>query len=113
MRSSIKALALAFVFALPAFAAAEIGDIRMDSKVDSMHKAGVDAVIFPHKRHEKVFKCNACHPKIFKDKRGANDISMKLNMEGKFCGSADCHNSPKAHALFECAKCHTGVKKVK
>ncbi len=102
-------IATALIIAIPAVSWAGIGDIRLESKIESMKKAGVGPVIFPHDRHEKANKCNDCHPKIFKDKRGANDISMKYNMEGKFCGSPNCHNSPKTFPLFQCASCHTGV----
>ncbi|HEY4707065.1 MAG TPA: c(7)-type cytochrome triheme domain-containing protein [Thermodesulfobacteriota bacterium] len=102
------------IVAVPAAAgAASIGDIRLDSKAESMKKAGVGPVIYPHALHEKLYKCNDCHPKIFKDKHGANNLTMKANMEGNFCGAANCHNSPKAFPLFNCVKCHTnvGVKK--
>ncbi len=99
--------------AIPSTGLAAIGTIKFDDKIESMKKAGVGPVMFPHDKHEKTNKCAECHPKIFKDKRGENNISMKLNMEGKFCGSPNCHNSPKAFPLFQCASCHTGVKAVK
>ena len=102
-------IASAIVIAIPAASWAGIGDIRLESKIASMKKAGVGPVVFPHDRHEKKIKCAECHPKIFKDKRGANDISMKFNMEGKFCGSPNCHNSPRTFPLYQCASCHTGV----
>ncbi|MBI5587303.1 MAG: hypothetical protein HY889_02940 [Deltaproteobacteria bacterium] len=102
-------IALFFVLAVPAVSFGVQAEIKLDDKIASMHKAGVGPVIFPHAKHEKVYKCNDCHPKIFSEKRTENNISMKFNMEGKYCGSANCHNSPKAFALFECARCHTGV----
>ncbi|MBI5642768.1 MAG: hypothetical protein HY954_04770 [Deltaproteobacteria bacterium] len=108
-----RIIALAFILTVPASAFGGLGNMKLDSKVDSMHKAGVGPVVFPHDRHEKAFKCNACHPKIFKEKRGENNISMKFNMEGKFCGSPNCHNSPKTFPLFECAKCHTEIRAAK
>ncbi|MEE9542878.1 MAG: c(7)-type cytochrome triheme domain-containing protein [Thermodesulfobacteriota bacterium] len=83
-----------------------LGDMLLDSKIESMKKAGVNPVIFPHTFHEKILKCKSCHNSIFKDERGANDISMKKNMTGQACGSANCHNSTKAFPLYECAKCH-------
>lgn len=104
---SLKVFVMAFVIALPA-SVYGVADIRLDSKVESMKKAGVSPVVFPHAKHEKIYKCADCHPKIFKEKHGENDISMKKNMEGKFCGAAECHNSPQAFPLFECHKCHTG-----
>ncbi len=98
---------------VPVAAGAAISDIRLDDKIESMKKAGVGPVIYPHARHEKLYKCNVCHPKIFNEKRAENDISMKKNMEGKYCGSPNCHNSPKAFALYNCERCHTDVKGVK
>ncbi|MBI2401024.1 MAG: hypothetical protein HYV23_08240 [Deltaproteobacteria bacterium] len=105
-----KLLALVLVLAVPALAgAAQYGNMTLDSKLESMHKAGVGAVIYPHDKHEALFKCNECHPKLFKEKRGTSNISMKMNMDGKFCGSANCHNSPAAFPLYMCTNCHTNV----
>lgn len=104
---------LAVALFLPAVSSGEIGNIKIDQQKHSKAQAGVGAVTFPHTRHEKLNKCGDCHPKIFIDKAGANKINMKGNMEGKFCGSPNCHNSPKAFALYECAKCHENVKKIK
>lgn len=86
------------------------GKFVLDSKLTSMVKAGVGPVVFPHAQHQAKFKCGICHPAIFKDKAKANDISMKKNMNGEFCGSPNCHNSPNAFPLFDCEKCHTKVK---
>lgn len=86
------------------------GDIVLDSRSGSMGKAGVGPVIYPHALHEKLYKCGDCHPRIFKEKAGATEMSMKLNMEGKLCGSPNCHNSPNAFPLFNCTKCHTNIK---
>ncbi|HBG47085.1 MAG TPA: hypothetical protein DDW94_08860 [Deltaproteobacteria bacterium] len=108
MRNGLIALML--MLTVPAAAgAAPIGDIRLDSKVKSMRKAGVGPVVYPHALHDKLYKCSECHPKIFKDKRGANNMSMKMNMDGKFCGSPNCHNSQRAFPLYDCIKCHTKV----
>lgn len=99
---------MALIFAIPSMSFAGIGNIKFDDKIESMKKAGVGPVIFSHDNHEKRNKCADCHPKIFKDKRGANNITMKMNMDQKFCGS--CHNSgPKPFELFNCARCHTNV----
>lgn len=85
------------------------GKFILDSKLSSMVKAGVGPVVFPHGQHQAKFKCGVCHPAIFKDKAKANDISMKKNMNGEFCGSPNCHNSPNAFPLYQCASCHTKV----
>ena len=99
------------MFAAPVLAVDGPGNIRLDSKVSSMKKAGLGPVTYPHKLHEKLYKCDACHPKIFKDKHGDNDINMKQNMNQKFCGSTSCHNSDKAFPLYMCDKCHEVIKK--
>ena len=98
------------LLALPELAPAantKLGNMTLDSKIESMKKAGVGPVIFPHTFHEEIIKCKTCHNSIFKDQKGANDISMKKNMSGEACGSANCHNSAKAFPLYQCAKCHS------
>src|SRR3972149_54095 len=99
-----------FILILPSFSLAKLGDMVFDGKAESRKKAGVAPAVFPHGKHEEFYKCADCHPKIFKDKRGANDVSMQKNMSGEFCGSLECHNSPKAFPLYECVKCHIEKK---
>lgn len=90
----------------PGYAEEDI--IIFDTKKKSREKAGVGLVRFPHKAHKKIMKCAVCHPKIFKAKLGANNISMKMNMDGEFCGR--CHNGLDAFPLFQCKSCHVDVK---
>ncbi|MFQ5480498.1 MAG: c(7)-type cytochrome triheme domain-containing protein [Thermodesulfobacteriota bacterium] len=80
--------------------------ILNSQKASKSKVKGVGAVKFTHGTHAKRAKCSVCHPKIFKQKIGASGINMKGNMEGKFCGSTNCHNSQKAFPLYECNKCH-------
>ncbi len=102
-----SALIAVIILALPAVSIGGLGNMVFDRLKASKAKVkGIGPVDFPHTRHEKIYKCSACHPKIFKKKRGANRVNMKANMEGKFCGSANCHNSGKAFPLYECNKCH-------
>ena len=65
-------------------------------------------VVFDGKTHaSKGLKCNACHTKIFKMKKGADKITMAAMKEGKFCGA--CHNGEKAFKAndpADCKKCH-------
>lgn len=112
MKKAAAFVLFAILLAVPAHGA-NLGDMVMERQLESMKEGGVGPVVFPHTAHEKLLKCADCHPKIFTEKRGANDVSMKKNMEQKFCGSPNCHNSPKAFPLFMCAKCHTQVKTVK
>ncbi|MEK6790368.1 MAG: c(7)-type cytochrome triheme domain-containing protein [Deltaproteobacteria bacterium] len=105
-----RRLMVLMFFAAPALSYGAVDVITLDSKIESMQKAGVGPVKFPHAKHQLKLKCGECHPKIFKDALKANDINMKKNMDGQACGSANCHNSDKTFPLFECAKCHTNVK---
>ncbi len=82
----------------------EYGDLIMDSKMESMEKAGVKPVVFPHWFHRIRFKCKVCHEEIFILKKGANDITMKAIMEGEFCGK--CHNGVIAWEPIYCDRCH-------
>lgn len=111
-KNAVTAIAFVLTVLIPiaAFAAGP-DEITLDSKIVSMKKAGVGPVIFTHLKHQQRAKCGICHTAIFIDKRGANDISMKKNMEGQFCGSANCHNSENAFTLDNCTACHTNIKK--
>jgi c(7)-type cytochrome triheme protein len=65
-------------------------------------------VTFDGKVHaDKGLKCNDCHTKIFKMKKGSTTMKMADLNVGKFCG--ECHNGTKAFKTDDsanCAKCH-------
>jgi c(7)-type cytochrome triheme protein len=86
-------------------ASAEYGDIVLNSKSESMQKAGVNPVLFPHWFHRIRFKCKVCHENIFQMKKGSNDIEMGAIMEGRFCG--ECHNGLVAWEPLYCDRCHS------
>ncbi|UPU35335.1 cytochrome c3 family protein [Geomonas paludis] len=53
----------------------------------------------------KGLKCNECHTKIFKMKKGSTQMKMADINAGKYCG--ECHNGKKAFKpAGNCAKCH-------
>ena len=91
--------------------AMEYGDIYMDSRRDSMKKAEVKAVLFPHWFHRIRYKCKVCHEDIFIMKKGANDLSMRKIMDGKACGT--CHDGLIAWEPLYCDRCHTAEFKPK
>jgi len=91
--------------ASPAASAREYGDIYMDSKRESMQKAEVKAVVFPHWFHRIRYKCKVCHEEIFVMQKGANNISMRRIMDGEVCGT--CHNGLIAWEPLYCEKCHS------
>lgn len=67
-------------------------------------------VIFPHAQHNAWLKCSACHPKIFKEKAGGNNISMAAIWKGQFCGR--CHDRV-AFPTRNCFKCHSVPRSAK
>ena len=85
--------------------AREYADIYMDVTRESMEKADVGAVVFPHWFHRIRYKCKVCHEKIFVMRKGGNNISMQEIMDGKACGV--CHNGQIAWEPLECKRCHS------
>ncbi|OGQ47060.1 MAG: hypothetical protein A2W63_00560 [Deltaproteobacteria bacterium RIFCSPLOWO2_02_44_9] len=83
----------------------EYGDIVLGRKMESMEKASVKPVMFPHWFHRIRFKCKVCHEDIFILQRGANDINMNAIMNGEFCGK--CHNGLIAWEPLYCERCHS------
>lgn len=62
-------------------------------------------VTFPHATHLEMFGCEACHPKLFVPRRGANKTTMAAMETGKGCGA--CHNGDTAFNVAEaCDSCH-------
>lgn len=61
-------------------------------------------VKFPHIAHTKWLACSNCHPNIFIEKKGANDVSMDSVLAGEFCGR--CHGKV-SFSLWVCERCHS------
>lgn len=100
----LTCIGMAAVTLLPSNGQAEYGDLVLNNKSESMQKAGVDPVLFPHWFHRIRFKCKVCHEDIFILKQGANDINMAAIMNGEFCGK--CHNGLVAWEPLYCDRCH-------
>ena len=62
-------------------------------------------VRFPHLSHTLWLDCKNCHPAIFKQKKGANDIAMTDVFTGKFCGL--CHGKVAFPPTMNCMRCHS------
>lgn len=62
-------------------------------------------VKFPHRQHTELLTCGNCHPDIFIEKTGANDISMNIINSGKSCGV--CHGKVAFPPNKDCARCHS------
>jgi len=62
-------------------------------------------VRFPHLSHTLWLDCSNCHPAIFTQKKGANDIAMTDIFQGKFCGL--CHGKVAFPPTKNCMRCHS------
>lgn len=69
-------------------------------------KTSMGTVTFKGDDHAgKGLKCNECHTKIFKMKKGSTKMKMADINAGKFCG--ECHDGKKAFkSAGNCGKCH-------
>ena len=61
-------------------------------------------VLFPHEQHSAWLDCINCHPDPFREKAGANQITMDSIMRGQHCGM--CHDRV-AFSIFACERCHS------
>ena len=101
-------LSLIFVFlfaiaSVPA-ARAEYADVVLNKHAEA---EGVRPVVFPHWFHRVRFRCAVCHDELgFKMRAGANEVTMKDIVDGKFCGG--CHNGDIAWSPDRCDLCHSG-----
>ena len=67
--------------------------------------AAMPYVKFPHRPHTMWLDCSNCHPDIFVQKKGANDIQMADVLNGKFCGL--CHGKVAFPPTKNCMRCHS------
>jgi len=96
-RFFVFAVAICFVFSLSGLAMATAPGKKVEYCNSKKGK-----VIFNGTTHAKA-KCNECHPKPFKTKKGEK-ITMADMKAGKNCGA--CHNGKKAFGVKDCTKCH-------
>ena len=106
----VVAFALGAVTIVPAVAQPKVpADFGFDQGKDSPGK-----VTFSHEQHKtKVEKCNGCHTKVFKMKKGTTGtLSMAKMKAGEQCGA--CHSGKKTGDIVvfsvddkaNCEKCH-------
>jgi c(7)-type cytochrome triheme protein len=67
-------------------------------------------VRFPHLSHTLWLDCSNCHPSIFVQKKGANNIAMTDILQGRFCGL--CHGKVSFPPTLNCTRCHSVPQKV-
>ena len=107
MTSAARALILAVLAVLclgVGSVGAEYGDVVLNkhSELEQMRP-----VVFSHWFHRIRYRCSTCHQEQgFKMRAGANDISMKDIMDGRYCGM--CHNGKTAWGAERCDLCHSG-----
>ncbi len=64
----------------------------------------VNNVLFDHKVHSDWISCSVCHPAIFSDELGGNDMKMRDMSKGLYCGH--CHGKV-SFKFADCKRCHS------
>lgn len=82
------------------------GEIR-DNQILFEAKVAVNDVLFDHKIHSSWIKCSSCHPAIFKEELGSNEVRMVDMAQGKNCGH--CHGNV-SFSFAACSRCHSQPK---
>jgi c(7)-type cytochrome triheme protein len=67
----------------------------------------VKDVVFSHNVHSTWIKCSTCHPAVFKEELGGNDIKMADMSKGSSCGH--CHGKV-SFTFADCLRCHNQPK---
>lgn len=83
------------------------GNGQMQTRTDEIlmrNTRDMPWVRFPHRQHTEWLACTNCHPRPFKEKAGANQITMDNIMRGEQCGM--CHDRV-AFSIFACERCHS------
>ena len=70
----------------------------------------VNNVLFNHRVHSDWIDCSTCHPAIFSDKLGENDMKMRDMSKGRYCGH--CHGKV-SFKFADCKRCHNQPKEAK
>lgn len=81
----------------------------IDLDVKFTDTAQMPNVLFSHKAHTEWLTCKNCHPAIFKEKKGSNDIKMDDILNGQYCGV--CHGKVAFAPTRNCMRCHSVPKK--
>ena len=81
--------------------------VVLDLNIVREVKGSMPDVVYPHKQHTEWLDCSNCHPSIFFQKKGANNISMASILLGEKCGV--CHGKV-AFPVSDCRRCHSKNK---
>ncbi len=99
MRYAILVVAALFMVSIFPGSAGAVGS----GKSVTWAGGGKGKVMFDGKAHAtKGLACKACHPALFKMKKGAKMTMAEMD-KGQFCGA--CHNGKDAFGTADPAKC--------
>jgi c(7)-type cytochrome triheme protein len=66
---------------------------------------GQGTVKFEGEEHaEHGYACDACHPRLFAEKKGSAKMTMADMNQGRYCGA--CHNGKTTFGTNDPRKCH-------
>jgi len=82
-------------------------EIRDNQIIFESSSPTLNDVLFSHKVHSSWVNCSTCHPNIFIDELGGNDMKMSEMAQGEFCGH--CHGRV-SFSFADCLRCHSQPK---
>ncbi len=83
----------------------DVEERTRDNKILFLSKSNfVNNVLFDHKIHSEWIDCATCHPAIFLDELGGNDMKMRDMSKGRHCGH--CHGKV-SFKFADCKRCHS------
>ncbi|MBI5179864.1 MAG: hypothetical protein HZA05_00510 [Nitrospirae bacterium] len=82
-------------------------DVRDNIILFESKGIGLNNVLFDHNLHSSWINCATCHPAVFKDGLGANNVRMADMAIGKSCGH--CHGKV-SFTFADCQRCHIQPK---
>jgi len=101
-----------FMFSVLSFIGSNVFAVP-SGQIVTWEGGGYGTVKFEGSEHaEKGYKCAACHPALFQNKKGSAKMTMALLDKGQFCGA--CHNGKAAFSTNnpkKCHECHKAKKK--
>lgn len=101
------------VFTTAAPSAINTDNAVRDNKILFEPDADIKSVLFDHKSHSSSIKCATCHPAVFKEELGVNEVKRVNMSRNESCGLChghgavsfgfslcdQCHNLPKGEAV--------------
>lgn len=97
------------VFSTAVPSAINADDAVRDNQILFEPDADINNVLFDHKSHSSSIKCATCHPAVFKEELGVNEVKRVNLSRNESCGLCHGHGGV-SFGFFICNQCHSQPK---